>query len=572
MRNFENVKAKADMETAREILNSTANLIWSFPDFFPVMIILLLTTGLLMTIRTRLVQYRLFWHSWKVMFGKFDKADTPGDINHFQTISAVLSATVGIGNIAGVATAIHYGGPGALFWMWVTALLGMALKYSEAMLAVKYRKQNTDGTYSGGPMYYIERGLGSNWKWMAILFASMTAIAALGIGNTIQAFTMADQMRADFGIPTWVTGLLSATIVGVVIIGGVKRIGRVTSFLSPFMCLLYITGGLVIIVLNYKSLPQCMALILGNAFTATAGVGGFAGATFLFGMMWGVKRGLFSNEAGQGSAPILHAVARTDEPAREGANSMLGPFIDTIVVCSITGLVIVMTGVWSQKKTDTLPLNQQAAITLVDQNSTIQTNSRICGNVVADTMLTIHAGQVPAGLQFIRNHAVVDSAILLVNARPFDGVLHFTGGIPKTDNPDDIVSLQGKMVQNGSILTAWAFQVGLADLVGWGGFIVTIGVFLFAISTAISWYFYGDRGIQYLFGDRAIPFYKWIYVGLHFIGAVVSLEVVWSFGDIANGLMAIPNLIAVILLSRVVRDDTRRYTTMYSNKRLPKNV
>lgn len=549
------------MEKAREILSFLSDIIWNRPSFLPLMVVLLLTTGLIMTIRTRFVQFRLFSHSWKVMFGLIKAPHESGDINHFQTISSVLSATVGIGNIAGVATAIHYGGPGALFWMWVTAILGMALKYSEAMLAVKYRVRNPNGSFSGGPMYYIEKGLGSNWKWMAVLFAAMTGIAALGIGNTIQAFTMADQIRADFHIATWITGLFSATVVALVIIGGVKRIGKVTSFLSPFMCLTYLIAGLIILILQYDRIPACLAIIFKNAFTATAGVGGFAGATFLYGMMWGVKRGLFSNEAGQGSAPILHAVAKTNDPPEEGANSMLGPFIDTLVVCSITGLVIVLTGVWNQKKIDTVPLNAQAAIKVIYHDAQIDINGQVpLTGGPSDTILTVDNGYLPSNFVLVRNHSTVDSAVIYAAGQPFNGRINVDpNGILVPAKGTDNLVLKGLMLQNGSPLTAWAFQQGLKPLGNWGGYIVTISVFLFAISTAISWYFYGDRGIQYLFGDRALIFYKIIYVGLHFIGAIVSLEVVWSFGDFANGLMALPNLLAVLLLSHVVRRDTIAY-------------
>ena len=548
------------MYKAREIIAYLTNLIWSTPDFFPIMVMLLLITGLVMTIRTRFVQIRLFVHSWKVMFGVYDNPGEPGDINHFQTISAVLSATVGIGNIAGVATAIHYGGPGALFWMWVTAALGMALKYSEATLAVKYRIQNRDASYSGGPMYYIERGLGRKWKWMSVIFASMVAIAALGIGNSIQSFTIADQLRSDFAVPTWISGLLSATMVGIVIIGGVKRIGRVTSFLSPFMCLLYLIGGLIILVLNYKAIPSSFKLVLDNAFTPTAGIGGFAGATFLYGMMWGVKRGLFSNEAGQGSAPILHAVAQTDEPPEEGANSMLGPFIDTIMVCTITGLVIIITGVWNAKHYELVLANSQAAIVIVTNQPAVITNSCIQGDIVKNNSFNVDQGIALGDYSFIRNHGVVDRALILLKGEPYTGIINVDeNGLMKTEN-NEMVYLEGKMLQNGSILTSWAFQKGLGSLGNWGGYIVTVGVFLFAISTAIAWYFYGDRGVQYLFGDRGVFYYKWIYVGLHFLGAVVSLELVWGFGDVANGLMAIPNLIAVLLLSGVVKRDTYEYT------------
>jgi len=550
------------METARTITNFLSNLIWSQPDFFPFMIFLLLFTGSLATIKTRFVQFRLFFHSWKVMFGKYDDPNDVGDISHFQAISAVLSATVGIGNIAGVATAIHYGGPGALFWMWVTAILGMALKFSETLLAVKYRVKNPDGSVSGGPMYSIERGMGSKFKWMAILFAAMLVIASFGIGNTIQAFTVADQFQSDWHIPTWITGLFLATVVGAVILGGIKRIGKVTSFLSPFMCISYVLGGLTVIALNYRQLPASFALIFKSAFSPAAGVGGFAGSTFLFMTMWGIKRGLFSNEAGQGSAPIGHSAAKTNEPAREAANSMLGPFIDTLVVCTITGLVIVITGVWNQKKPDLVIANAQSTIWVVPEGSGITTNAKLEGRILTDTTFLAADGIVP-GIAFIKNHALVDSAQLFLYGKPFTGmVIVDKAGLMKPEPGIGQFYLKGNIMQNGSPLTAWAFQTGLQKYGNWGGLIVTIGVFLFAISTAISWSYYGDRGAQYLFGQKAVFWYRCLYVIAHFIGATVSLEVEWAFGDFANGLMAIPNLICVIALSNVVKQVTKKYTSM----------
>lgn len=273
------------MEQIQNVLNFLSNLIWSTPDFFPLMIVLLLATGAIITVRTRAIQIRQFSHAWKVMAGLYDNPDDPGDISHFQAISTALSATIGIGNIAGVATAIHYGGPGALFWMWITAILGMSLKFAEASLALKFRKINPDGSASGGPMYYIERGVGPKFKWMAVLFSSMLVIASFGIGNTIQAFTVADQFRASFSIATWITGLITATLVGLVILGGIKRIGCVASILAPGMSIIYIVAGLVVLIINYEALPTSFVLIFKNAFTRTAGRGGFAGSSFLFMLM-----------------------------------------------------------------------------------------------------------------------------------------------------------------------------------------------------------------------------------------------------------------------------------------------
>jgi len=550
------------MNQLKELFKLLSNLIWGAPEFFPFMVMLLLITGFIVTIRTRLIQFSQFIHAWKVMFGLYDDPNDPGDITHFQAISAALSATVGIGNIAGVATAIHYGGPGALFWMWVTALLGMSLKFAEATLAMKYRKINPDGSASGGPMYYIEKGLGKNFKWMAMLFALMCIISSFGTGNTIQAFTVADQFRADLGIPTWITGLITASTVGLVIIGGIKRIGKVASFLMPGMCSLYILAGITVLLLNYKSLPYCFSQIFSSAFSSKAEIGGFAGSTFVFMLMWGVKRGLFSNEAGQGSAPIAHAAARTTEPIREGIVAMLGPFIDTILVCSVTGLVIISTGVWYQKKAEVVLANAQADIKIVSHDTKIISNGVIDGKSLTNTTISVSKG-IPAGrIKFIRNHSFVENVRILVNKKPYTGKIYISSaGIMHPIETKGTVYLSGLMMQNGSPLTSWAFRKGLSKFGDWGGYLVTIAVFLFAISTAISWSYYGDRATEYLFGGKAIPYYKWIYVILHFIGATVSLEVVWYFGDVAMGLMAIPNLVTLIVLSGRVNRLAREYTS-----------
>lgn len=549
------------MEWIKNLLSGTANLIWSTPEFFPLMIILLLFTGFFMTIRTKVIQFRKFIHGWKVILGYYDNPEDPGDISHFQAISAALSATIGIGNIAGVATAIHYGGPGALFWMWVTALLGMSLKFAEAVLALKFRKIHPDGSVSGGPMYYIEKGLGPNFKWMAVFFALMLVIASFGIGNTIQAFTVADQLRSDLAIPTWITGLITTSIVGLVILGGIKRIGKVASFLAPGMCVIYILGGLIILIINYQSLLPSLALIFRSAFTPAARIGGFAGGTFLYMMMWGVKRGLFSNEAGQGSSPIAHAAAKTTEAVREGVVAMLGPFIDTIIVCSITGLVIVCTGVWYEKVPDTVLFNVQADISIIYSDAQVDQNSEIVGMINSDTTVYCNHGIVN-NVKFVRNHSVVDNAVILVDDSLYNGALQISEfGVPSIPEREARIQLQGLMLQNGSPLTSLAFKRGLGIFGNWGGFIITIGVFLFAISTAISWSYYGDRGAEYIFGLKSVLYYRIAYVLLHFIGAVVSLEVVWNFGDVANGLMAIPNLVALIFLAGVVSKYTNDYTS-----------
>jgi AGCS family alanine or glycine:cation symporter len=367
-----------------------------------------------------------------------------------------------------VATAIHYGGPGALFWMWLTGILGTSLKYAECTLSMKYRKINPDGSASGGPMYYIEQALG--WKWLAIAFAASAAICALATGNAVQANTVADQLNSDFNISVYITGAVITILVGMVILGGIKRIGRVTAILSPTMTVIYVIGALAILIANAGKVPGAFVTIISGAFTPQGATAGFVGATFMHCLVWGIKRGLFSNEAGQGSAPIAHAAAKTDEPVREGTVAMMGPYIDTITICTLTGLAIVVTGVW------------------------------------------------------------------------------------------DAVDAGGKALSlNGAPLTSLAFERGLYFLGGYGGYIVTAAVLLFATSTMISWSYYGDRSIQYLFGDKVIVPYRLLFCIMIFWGATNRLELVWTFGDIGLGVMTIPNLIALIALSGVVVKMTNDY-------------
>ncbi len=546
------------MDNLSDFAAGMAGTVWGWPEVFPVMVAVLLVTGLVMTVTLRFIQLRELKHGLDVIRGKYDDPDHDGDLSHFRALTTALSATVGIGNIAGVATALHYGGPGALFWMWVTAVFGMALKYAECTLAIKYRVILPDGTVSGGPMYYIEKGLGSSWKWLAVIFAVCAIISSFGSGNSIQAFTVADQMRADLGVPTWITGLVGASIVALVILGGIKRIGAVTSRLVPYMAAIYVTGGLVVVIMNMGQVPGVLSEIVASAFTPAARIGGFAGGTFIFMLTWGVKRGLFSNESGQGSAPIAHAAAKTDEPVREGVVAMLGPLIDTLIICTITGLVILTTGVWKEKMPDQVPVNAQSDITVITTDSYVETNGEVSASALFTGSVECYDGN-PAGVLFVRNHGVVEDPQLQgPDGTPWGGVLTVNdGGIDTADLP--ALTLHGGMAQNGSPLTAWAFRRGLSRFGNWGHFIVTIGVVLFGISTAISWSYYGDRAVVYLFGPAYILPYKIIFVIMNFLGAIFSLEIVWNFGDSALGLMSLPNLIALIFLARKVRGMSNEY-------------
>jgi len=544
-------KRGGSMDFFEQFVNVGNRFVWGWPDAFPLVVALLLSAGLFVTLRLTMIQVRAFSHGWRVVFGHYDDPAHKGDISHFQALTTALSATVGIGNIAGVATAIHYGGPGALFWMWVTAFFGMGLKYVECTLAMQYRVFDEKGEAAGGPMYYIERGLGKNWKPMAIFFAFCGVICSFGSGNMNQANTVSLSATTVLGTPTWISGAVMAVVVALVIVGGIRRIGAVTSKLAPAMFILYVVGALVILGKNAAILPESFALIFREAFNPTAGVGGTAAGVFMTTLIWGVKRGLFSNEAGQGSAPIAHAAAKTDQPVREGVVAMLGPFIDTLVICSLTGLAIVATGVWSDHRDmDFDPL--ACSVHVVDE-------APVRGDAVAltaalDGELHVLGGRLQ-GAAFEHNDGfVLDAYLETANGRPFNGTFDVSEGTI-TELPEG-VSAKGQSLLNSSALTTWAFERSLGAVGKW---IVTLSVFLFAISTTISWSYYGDRCAEYIFGVKAVPIYRWIYIAFIFIGAVLALETVWGFGDMALGLMAAPNLIAIFLLTGKVKKSTDEY-------------
>ncbi|MCB2213104.1 sodium:alanine symporter family protein [bacterium] len=537
------------------------------------MILPLIGTGIYLTWRLKLVQMMRFKHAWKVISGVYDKPDDTGDVNHLQALSAALSATIGIGNIAGVATAIHFGGPGALFWMWVTAFVGMATKFSEATLAMVYRKEHKDGSVSGGPMYYIEKGLGKNWKPLAVIFAGATIISSFGTGNAIQAFTVADSMHADFGIPPWVTGIVIATVVALVILGGIRRIGIVASRLVPFMAALYILGCLFVVGMNIAEVPATFALIFKSAFTPAGAVGGFAGSTFFLAILWGVRRGIYSNESGQGSAPIAHAAAKTEEPVREGTVAMVGPFIDTLLICTLTGLTILTSGAWNSTFPDRVPASAPevtfAGIELLPGGS-VKDNDLYTGT------LDVRDGRIEQEIDLVFNNGFVHSPHLIQlgpddEAIPIhDARLHIEDGtivdIVDSDGQSLIATahFDCEVLQNGSVLTSFAFQSAFARHLGepfghLGSWIVTFGVLLFAISTAISWSYYGDRAVVYLVGRKGVQLYRWVYVSVVFIGSNLALAVVWGFGDIALSIMATPNLIALVLLAPKIVALTKEY-------------
>ncbi len=528
----------------------------------PFMVILLLGIGGYLTLRLGFVQVRRLRHGAAVASGKYDDPEDEGDVTHFQALSTALSATVGIGNIAGVALAIHWGGPGALFWMWVTAALGMATKYSEVTLAQRYRVTEHEGvqtgTVSGGPMYYIERGLGPRWKWMAVFFAVVLGLTAFATGNGVQANTVADSMETQFGIPPWITGLITASLVGAVILGGIKRIGRVTAVLAPMMAVLYVTGALIILIFNAGEVFPTFGLIFSEAFNPTAGVAGTGVGAFLVTLMWGVRRGLFSNEAGQGSAPIAHSAAKTDEPVSEGVVALLEPFIDTLVICTLTGLLVIMTGAWNDRFETEITLEGGDLSYRAEQldgnylEVTPVAEIRIDDGFHMDTGTTdprVSWHEVPVERLF------TDEA----QAQPFTGVIDPVAGVARGDDGRTYAALHGMAVESGAPMTMAAFRRGLSPLGDWGHYIVILSVLLFGISTAIAWSYYGDRCANYLFGAKAIVPYKVLFVLFHFLGARAALDVVWDLGDVLLAIVIWPNLIALGLLAPKVVDMTKDY-------------
>lgn len=570
------------MEQFANLVNRLADLVWNAgipigEDRFPFVVLALLGTGVFLTLRLGFVQIRRFGHGIAVTTGRYDDPDEPGDVSHFQALSTALSATIGIGNIAGVAIAIHWGGPGALFWMWVTAALGMALKYTEVTLAQKYRvvsgpdhdAKKWEGTVSGGPMYYIERGLGPKWKPMAMFFALMLGLTAFLTGNGIQANTMADTMKASFGIPVALTGGVSAILVGFVILGGIERIGKVSGFLAPIMAIIYVVGALLIILMNLGGVIPTFGLIFREAFNPTAGVAGTGVGAILITMMWGVKRGLFSNESGQGSAPIAHAAAKTDEPVSEGVVALLEPFIDTIIVCSMTGLVIIMTGAYADRSPTQITLGGGDMSYVAQQDNGRFRPVQPLPEILVENGVPV-ATQAPRVPSIAWRDAPVEMLYIDPEMQtPFTGTINTGSRLAVTQDGQEFRSLYGLAPETGAPLTMNAFRKGLAPIGDWGHYIVVIGVMLFALSTAISWSYYGDRCFNYLAGRQAILPYRLVYVVMHFVGAVLPLTVAWTLGDVFLGIVILPNLLALVLLSGQVARDTDSY---FERKPWLKNV
>lgn len=449
------------MEALNALIGKVGSFAWG-----PIMIVFLVGTGVVLTFGTRVVQFRKLGHAFKLLFSKEHVGE--GDITPFQALMTSLSATIGTGNIAGVATAIAMGGPGAVFWMWVTAAVGGSTKFGEALLAVKYRTTNEDGEKSGGPMYYIKNGMkeqyGGNWAWLGWAFAFFGVVASFGIGNMVQSNSVADALSSTFSIPPMVSGIVIAVATALVIIGGIKSIAKVTSKIVPVMAVLFVGASLVVLFAKAAAIPAAFAMIFDNAFSGAAVGGGLVGTVIRF----GVARGVFSNEAGLGSAPIAHAASKNENPYTQGLIGSLGSFIDTLIICTMTALVILVSGI-----------------------------------------VSIDGGT---------------------------GLMKIAGDL------------------SGAALTSAAFEQSMPGI---GGYIVSVGIIFFAFSTIIGWFYYGSKCLEYIAGVKAVRYYKWAWVVLVFVGSTLKLSLVWNLSDTFNGLMAIPNLIALLALSPVIFKMTK---------------
>lgn len=436
------------MGTLEKVLDQVSGYVWGIP-----LLVLLFGTHIFLTFRLGFIQKYTFS---AIRMSLTRTKEGEGEISHFGALVTALAATIGTGNIVGVATAVAAGGPGAVLWMWLTGVFGIATKYAEAVLSVKYRTVAADGTVSGGPMYVLEKAM--KMKWLAVLFALFTSVAAFGIGNMVQANSIAVMVQHNFNISPWITGSVITVITAIVIIGGITSIAKVCEYLVPFMAIFYVLGCVVLLVIRHETIMDTIQLIISSAFTGQAAIGGFAGAGVREAMRFGVARGLFSNESGLGSAPIVAAAAQTKHPVKQALISSTGTFWDTVVVCLATGIVVVNSGMWQ------------------------------------------------SGLK-------------------------------------------------GAELTSAAFT----EVPYIGNAVLTFGLLTFVFSTILGWSYYGEKAIEYLFGKKLIMPYRWAWVGAVMVGSVASLQAVWTFADIANGLMALPNLVSLIVLSPVVAAETKDY-------------
>ena len=546
------------METFTSILEFLTY--WLVDQYwFPVFLI---GSGIFFTFYLGFPQIKYFRHGWRILTGKYVKEETKGETTPFQALTTALSGTVGTGNIGGVALAIFLGGPAAIFWMWVTAFFGMTTKFVEVTLAHKYREVLPDGSISGGPMYYIENGL--NMRWLAILFSVCLLLMCLGTGNMPQISSIAVVMNDTFNIPKFLTGAVLAVLLWMVIIGGIKRIAQIASKLVPFMAFWYLVGSFAVIFSNYENIIPSFQSIFIHVFTPAAAVGGFLGASVAAALTRGVNRGLYSNEAGQGSAPIAHASSKTENPIEEGMVSILEPFIDTIVICTITGLVILSSGVWTEKFENKF---EESSICFLNENLSDQSENDVIklrdyiyscsGDLALESNLTVESGEiVNSDFTLMHNRSVAENFIVYTSDNElFNGTLSIDSGKLNQSN----IYIKGASLLIGADLTGKAFSRSIFG--AYGQYIVAIGLLLFAFSTAIAWSYYGDRATVHLFGERWVFHYRVIYVGAFFLASIIDTKIVWDIATVIGPIATVPNLIAILLLRREIKEIQKNYTT-----------
>jgi AGCS family alanine or glycine:cation symporter len=554
------------LEAFHDLLKLTDSMLGG-ARWFP---FVLLGIGLFFTIYLKFPQVRYFKHAWKVVTGKYDKADAPGDTTHFRALTTALSGTVGTGNIGGVAFALFLGGPAALFWMWATAFFGMTTKFVEVTLSHKYRDKTPDGSMAGGPMYYMDKRL--NMKWLAVAFAIATVISSFGTGNLPQSNSIATSMESTFGFDPLIVGSVLGIFLALVILGGITRIAAVTSKIVPIMALIYIVGALAVIFANIENVIPSFVSVFSDVFTGSAATGGFLGASIAYAFNRGVNRGLFSNEAGQGSAPIAHAAAKTDEPVSEGMVSILEPFIDTIIICTLTGLVILSSGVWKDKHFNTFDRSDMYILSgnYVETDSADKQTLYEYINRVEGHGVTQFNGEIQ-----VVNGKAVSKGFTIFNARSFADNVVFSLGDPddkftgtlkvvEGDLVKDNVIVRGESLIHSASLTALAFTKGFFGESG--KYIVSVGLLLFAFSTAIAWSYYGDRAMTYLLGPRSVMPYRVVYVAGFVWAAVSDTTLVWTLSAVAIVVMTLPNLFGIFLLRKEMKDSVADYWVKFNKE------
>jgi AGCS family alanine or glycine:cation symporter len=540
--------------------------------------VLLIGTGLFFTVYLGFPQIRYFRHAIRITGGKYDHSHDVGDTSHFQALSTALSGTVGTGNIAGVALAIHLGGPAALFWMLVTAAIGMCTKMVEVSISHKYRDILPDGSVSGGPMYYMKKRLNIKTRNGKVLrtglilggfFAGATILSSFGTGSLPQINSISNAVFSTFGIRHIITGAILSVLLAMIIIGGIRRIAKVTSVLVPFMAIIYLLGSLIVIFSNYENILPSLGAVFGDAFTGSAAAGGFLGASFAFAMNRGVNRGLFSNESGQGSAPIAHSAARAPEPVSEGMVALLEPFIDTICICTLTGLVVLASGAWNTKTDNQFQTTDMQILTGIYDEGNSTDVEKLSKHLRGDEFLGLYNGKLAiengqittAGISVIHARSLAENIRFISGKEPYTGELVVTAG--KLPNMA-AMTVRGESLIHSAPLTTFAFSRSI--LKGYGSYIVTFSLLLFAFSTAISWSYYGDRATTYLFGTKYVIYYRFVYVAAFFIASFTDTTIIWSLSYVAIVLMAVPNLVGILILRKEVKQNVKEYWQTFSKQ------